>query len=70
MKDAQAIRENLQPSKENLPALQNMKIIYFFLILWVTFAILDPDPATQIIADPDPHPCFLQGSGFLPYPDF
>ncbi len=44
-----------------------MKILYFFLFLWVVFALLDPDPdpatqinadsdpATQIYADPDPH---------------
>ncbi len=25
-------------------ALQNMKILYFFLFLWVIFALLDPDP--------------------------
>jgi hypothetical protein len=34
-----------------------MKFLYFFLFLWVTFALLDPDPATQINADPDPQPC-------------
>jgi hypothetical protein len=36
------------------PALQNIKILYFFLFLWVIFALLDPDPdpATQIYADP------------------
>jgi hypothetical protein len=39
-----------------------MKILYFFLFLWVIFALLDrirnlnadPDPATQINADPNP----------------
>jgi hypothetical protein len=25
------------------PTLQNMKILYFFLYLWVIFAFLDPD---------------------------
>jgi hypothetical protein len=31
-----------------------MTILYFFLFLWVIFALLDPDPdpATQINADP------------------
>jgi hypothetical protein len=31
-----------------------MKILYFFLFLWVIFPLLDPDPdpATQINADP------------------
>ncbi len=36
-----------------------MKILDFFLFLWVIFAL--PDPATQINADPetdpDPKPC-------------
>jgi hypothetical protein len=49
-----------------------MKILYFFLFLWVIFALLvrirnlnadpNPDPATQTNADPDtdpdPQPCF------------
>ncbi len=38
-----------------------MKILYFFLFLWVIFVLLDsdPDPATKINADPDtdPKPC-------------
>jgi hypothetical protein len=38
-----------------------MKILDFFLFLWVIFARIqiadpDPDPATQINADPDPKP--------------
>jgi hypothetical protein len=33
-----------------------MKILYSFLYLWVIFALLDPDPATQINADPDSQP--------------
>ncbi len=46
-----------------------MKILDFFLFLWVIFALLDPDPdlqfepATKINADPDtdpdPKPCFF-----------
>jgi hypothetical protein len=31
-----------------------MQILDFFLFLWVIFALLDPDPATQINADPKP----------------
>jgi hypothetical protein len=42
------------------PAIQNMKFLYFFLLLWVIFAHLDPDPATQINAVPDPQPCFFK----------
>jgi hypothetical protein len=40
-----------------------MKILDYFLFLWVIFALLDPDPATHINADPetdpdpDPKPC-------------
>jgi hypothetical protein len=41
--------------KREHPAIQNMKFLNFFLLLWVIFALLDldPDPATQINADPD-----------------
>jgi hypothetical protein len=49
IKDAQATGEAF-----SLHSLQNMKILYFFQLLWVIFALLDPDPATQIYADPDP----------------
>jgi hypothetical protein len=28
--------------------------------MWITFALLDPDPATQINANPDPQPCLAQ----------
>jgi hypothetical protein len=52
-KGCPSYRRSLQPSKKH-PALQNMKILYFFLFLWVIFSLLDPDldPATQINADP------------------
>jgi hypothetical protein len=45
--------------KREHPAIQDMKILYFFLYLWVIFALLDPDPdtETQINADPDPQHC-------------
>jgi hypothetical protein len=29
-----------------------MKLLYFFLFLWVIFALLDPEPAVQNQADP------------------
>ncbi len=32
-----------------------MKILYFFLLLWAIFALLDPDP------DPDPQPWLCVG---------
>ncbi len=40
--------------KRDHPVLKNMKILDFFLFLWVIFALLDPDPdpATHINADP------------------
>jgi hypothetical protein len=36
-----------------------IEILDFFLFLWVIFALLDPDPATQIKADPKPKPWFV-----------
>jgi hypothetical protein len=61
LKDAQATGEALK--REN-PALQNMKILAFFLFLRVIFSLLDPDPApeTQKNADPDPKPRYKQCS--------
>jgi hypothetical protein len=37
--------------KSEHPELQNIKVLYFFSILWVIFALLDPDPdpATQLM---------------------
>jgi hypothetical protein len=44
------LQEKPSVLKREHPALNNMKILDFFLFLWVTFALLDPDPdpATQI----------------------
>jgi hypothetical protein len=50
------LQEKPSSLKREHPALQNLKILYFFLFLWVIFALLDPDPATQINADPDTDP--------------
>ena len=49
-------KQQKKPSglKREHPALQNMEILYFFLYLRVIFALLDPDPGTQINDDPDP----------------
>jgi hypothetical protein len=33
--------------REHPSALQNKKFLNFFLFLWVTFALLDPDPDTD-----------------------
>ncbi len=39
---------SLQPSNENIqPALKIMKFLHFFLLLRVTFALLDPDPDSK-----------------------
>ncbi len=58
------LQEEPSALKKEHPALQNMKILYFFLHVKVIFALLDPDPdpATQLNADPDPQPWFC-----LPY---
>jgi hypothetical protein len=46
------LQEKPSALKREHPALQNMKILYFFLFWWVIFALLDPDPANQINVDP------------------
>ncbi len=33
--------------KRKHPELQNMKFLNFFLLLWVIFAVLDPDPDSK-----------------------
>ncbi len=35
--------QKIRVLKREHPAHQNMKILYFFLFLWVIFALLDPD---------------------------
>jgi hypothetical protein len=48
------LQEKPSALKREHPALQNVKILNFFLYFWVMFALLDPDtyPATQLNADP------------------
>ncbi len=46
------LQEKPSALKREHPALQNMKILNFFLFSWVIFALLDPDPSAQINADP------------------
>jgi hypothetical protein len=41
--DAQATGEPSALKREH-PVLKNIKILDFFLFLWVIFALLDPDP--------------------------
>jgi hypothetical protein len=51
IKDSQATGEAFSLQKRT-PVLKNRKILDFFLFLRVIFALLDPDPATHINADP------------------
>ncbi len=44
-------RRSLQLSKEAIQHL-NMNFYKFFLLLWVIFALLDPDPLTRLNPDP------------------
>jgi hypothetical protein len=60
--DAQ-LQEKPSALKTEHTALQNIKLLYFFLFLWVTFALLDPDLATYI--NEDPKPCPLQRASSL-----
>ncbi len=46
------LQEKPSALKREHPALQTMKLVSFFLLFWVIFALLDPDPAAQINADP------------------
>ena len=52
------LQEKPSALKREHPVLKNRKILDFFLILWVIFALLDPDPdpEAQINADLDPDP--------------
>jgi hypothetical protein len=45
IKDVQATKEAFSLKRER-PALQNMRYLNFFLLLWVFFALLDPDSLT------------------------
>jgi hypothetical protein len=61
IKKTPRLQENPSARKREHPAFQNMKFLYFILFLWITYALLDPDPdpATQINADPDPKPWLI-----------
>jgi hypothetical protein len=60
----------LKDLKREHPALQRIKISSFFLLLWVIFAFLDPDPdseseygSTDLIesgSEPDPKHWFIE----------
>jgi hypothetical protein len=42
------LQEKPSALKREHPALQNMEILNFFLLLWVIFVLLDPDPLTWV----------------------
>ncbi len=50
IKDAHFYKRSFQPSEENI---QHMKLLNFFLLLWVIFVLLDPDadPLTLLNTD-------------------
>jgi hypothetical protein len=58
LKTIKATGEAFNPQKKTSSTSkhENSKILYFFLFLRVISALLDPDPATQIM---DPQPCHI-----------
>ncbi len=52
-------KRRLQLSKENIQHFKTWNFLFFFQLLWVNFALLDPDPQTWLYPDPKPF--------FLPY---
>ena len=56
--DAQATGEAFSPQKRRCSTSKHENSLRFFSIFVGHFALLDPDPdpATQINADPDPQP--------------
>jgi hypothetical protein len=53
IKDAQATGKAFRPPKRTSSTSKHENSV-LFLFLWVIFALLDPDPGTQINADPQP----------------
>jgi hypothetical protein len=61
------LQKNPSALKRGHPTLQNMNFYTFFLLLWVIFALLDPDPDSEYGSgstgpieygsNPDPKPC-------------
>jgi hypothetical protein len=43
IKDVYVLQKKPSARQREHPALQNMKFLNFFLLLWVIFALLDPD---------------------------
>jgi hypothetical protein len=52
------------------PPSRTSKLLKIFLLLWVIFALLDPDPLTRLNPDPDtdPQPCHLGQTELPDYP--
>jgi hypothetical protein len=59
------LQKNPSALKRGHPTLQNMNFYNFFLLLWVIFALLVPDPDSEsgstdpieFGSNPDPQPC-------------
>jgi hypothetical protein len=61
------LQEKPSALKREHPALQNLKILYFFLFLWVIFALLDPDLDPQFVCGSGSsysNKCGFIGSGY------
>jgi hypothetical protein len=41
------LQKKLSALKRKHPTLQNMQFLNFFLLLWVIFSLLDPDPGSE-----------------------
>jgi hypothetical protein len=48
------LQEKPSALKREHSVLKNMKILDFFLFLWVIFGLLDPDPDLDTAPDPKP----------------
>jgi hypothetical protein len=59
------LQEKPSALKREHPALQNMKILYFFLFLWVIFVLLDPDPQFECGSGSGSEPKFYGSATLL-----
>ncbi len=47
IKDVPKLQKKPSALKREHPVLQSMELLNFFLLLWVIFALLDPDPDSE-----------------------
>jgi len=57
-------RRSLQLSKEAIQHFKTWTLTNFFLLLWVIFALLDPDPDPQSRLNPDPIRIRIRNPGY------